>query len=197
MNAPAILFRPDLVDPDFDTDAGQRLALDLTLRALRGMTIKRRRPLQVVTISLAQARAFIGHTHRHAKRLHAWKFGCGLQDDVGLVGACAVGRPRAIPLDDGATLEVYRLALLDGLGGNAGSMLLGRAKRAAAALGYTKLITYTLDGDDPDEQETGAVCIAAGFEAVARTRGGSRNRPSRARTDGAPTCPKIRWECAL
>lgn len=59
-------------------------------------------------------------------------------------------------MQDGATLEVTRLCTLKGAD-NACSMLLANAARAAKAMGYTRLYTYT------DEDQDGASHKAAGF----------------------------------
>jgi hypothetical protein len=74
--------------------------------------------------------------------------------------------------------------------GGACSMLYAAAWRAARALGYRRLVTYTL------EQEPGASLRAAGWRCVGRTAGGSWSRTSRPRLDWAPTAPKNRWEAA-
>jgi hypothetical protein len=69
--------------------------------------------------------------------------------------------------------------------------LLGAARRAAQALGYRRLLTYTLP------EEGGASLRAAGWVPAGRTAGGSWSHPSRRRTDRAPTCAKLRWSCPL
>lgn len=92
-----------------------------------------------------------------------------------------VGRPVARHLDDGATLEVTRTAS-DGTR-HASSLLYGAAWRAAKALGYRRLVTYTQDG------ESGASLRGAGWRVIAsrppragwhtpsRPRAGPRQRP--------------------
>lgn len=67
-----------------------------------------------------------------------------------------VGRPIGRYLDDGLTLEVNRCCT-DGTK-NACSMLYGAAWRAAKALGYKHLITYTR------QSESGASLRAAGWK---------------------------------
>ena len=54
-------------------------------------------------------------------------------------------------------------------------------------MGYQRLITYTLD------TEPGTSLRAAGFRIDGYTRGGSWNRPNRARIDKHPTTRKARW----
>ncbi|MEV5935266.1 XF1762 family protein [Streptomyces sp. NPDC052079] len=78
-----------------------------------------------------------------------------------------VGRPVARHLDDGATLEVTRTAT-DGAR-NANSLLHGAAWRAAKALGYWRLVTYTQDG------ESGASLRGAGWHTPSRPRAGHGN----------------------
>ena len=62
-----------------------------------------------------------------------------------MCGAAMVGRPVSRYLDDGMTLEVNRCCT-DGTR-NACSMLYGAATRAAKALGYRRIITYTLQSE--------------------------------------------------
>lgn len=89
-------------------------------------------------------------------------------------------------LDDRFTLEVNRVAT-DGAK-NACSMLYGAAWRAAKALGYQQLITYTLP------EEGGASLRAAGWRLVGECGGGSWSRASRPRCDSHPVQKKLRWE---
>lgn len=74
-----------------------------------------------------------------------------------------VGRPVARHYDDGWTAEVNRSCVLDGVP-NANSMLYGAAWRAAKAMGYRRLITYTQDG------ESGASLRGAGWRVVAERK---------------------------
>ena len=67
-------------------------------------------------------------------------------------------------------------------------MLYGACRRAAKALGYARIITYTL------ESEPGTSLYAAGWKRVAVTKGGSWDRPSRPRMDEHPLEPKVLWE---
>ncbi|MBB4702206.1 hypothetical protein BJ982_003750 [Sphaerisporangium siamense] len=102
-----------------------------------------------------------------------------------------VGRPVARLFDNGMTLEVTRTAT-DGTR-NANSMLYGAAWRATKALGFTRLITYTQQG------ESGASLKGAGWREVARrpARGGW-TCPSRPRQpNGAEGIPRSLWEVAL
>jgi hypothetical protein len=98
-----------------------------------------------------------------------------------------VGRPIARALDDGFTAEVRRCCT-DGAP-NACSMLYRAAWRAVKALGYRKVITYTLP------EEGGASLRASGFTLADANAGGGRwNRPGRRAADTHPTGKKLRWE---
>jgi hypothetical protein len=114
--------------------------------------------------------------------------------DGELVGVAFLGRPSARLLDDGRTAEITRVAVIEGVP-NGCSMLLGALRRAAAALGYLRIITYTL------EHEPGVSERAAGFRREAVTRGGSWDRAGRERgaadlfgeTPRQELGPKVRW----
>jgi hypothetical protein len=118
-------------------------------------------------------------------------FQLGVADDHDrLVGVAIVGRPVARHYDDGKTLEVNRTAT-DGTK-NANSMLYGAAWRAAKALGYDRLITYTQDG------ETGASLRGAGWQIVGeRPATAGWSRPSRPREDrGVDGIARTLWEAS-
>ena len=142
--------------------------------------------LILVPVAYKQACDFIRLHHRHHLPPQGWKFGIGVERDNQLVGVVTVGRPVARHFDDGKTLEVTRCCT-DGTK-NAASMLYGAVWRASKALGYTRLVTYTL------ESEEGTSLVAAGWLQVYKTSGGSWSCPSRPREDKAPTCRKILWK---
>ena len=98
--------------------------------------------LELRPIDLQTARAFVGENHRHNKPPNGHKFSIACYDGERLCGVVMVGRPLARRLDDGLTVEVTRNCT-DGTY-NACSILYGAACRAAKALGYKKIITYTL-----------------------------------------------------
>ena len=99
--------------------------------------------LTLTPVSLAEANAFVAQHHRHHKPVTGHKFSIGCTAEGRLVGVAIVGRPVSRYLDNGLTLEVNRLCT-DGTK-NACSMLYAAAWRAARAMGYEKIITYTLD----------------------------------------------------
>jgi hypothetical protein len=143
--------------------------------------------LQIVPLPLDEANAFVERHHRHHKPAVGHKFSLAVSDCDGNVrGVAIVGRPVARALNDGFTLEVTRLAT-DGAR-NAPSALLGAARRATFALGYKRLVTYTLSN------ESGASLRGAGWRLIGEAGGGSWNCPSRPRVDKHPTQKKLRWE---
>lgn len=121
-----------------------------------------REQLELVPVSFRQAQAFIAAHHRHHKPPAGMKFAIGVTAGGELTGVATVGRPVARHLDDGFTLEVNRTCT-DGTP-NVNSMLYGAAWRAAKALGYRRLITYT------QASESGASLRAAGWRVVAELR---------------------------
>jgi hypothetical protein len=149
-------------------------------------------------ISLRAANAFVLEHHRHHRPVPGAKFSLAVCLDDGepvdptrerqIVGVVIVGRPVARLLDDGWTLEVTRLCT-DGTR-NACSKLYAAASRVARALGYTRLITYTLPA------EGGASLRAAGWHLVGLRGGGSWNHPSRPRRETPELLrgPKLLWE---
>ena len=143
--------------------------------------------LELQPISFGDACAFIAAHHRHNQPPVGWKFGMAVNDGVGVVGVCVVSRPVARHCDDGWTLEVVRCCT-DGTS-NACSMLYGAAWRAAKALGYRRLITYTL------KSEGGATMRATGWRCVGERKGErSWSAPSRPREALAVTGDKLLWE---
>ena len=134
--------------------------------------------VRVVPVSFADACDFVAGWHRHNKPPVGHKFSIGAAVGEKLVGVAIVGRPVASSFDDGLTLEVIRTAT-DGTR-NANSLLYGAAWRAAKALGYGRLITYT------QADETGASLRAAGWRVVAeRKPRRGWDAPSRPRDNGS------------
>jgi hypothetical protein len=142
--------------------------------------------LTLVPVNYKTACEFIDKYHRHHLHPQGWKFGIAVNDGDKLVGVVTVGRPVSRNLDNGLTLEVTRNCT-DGTK-NTVSMLYGAAWRATKALGYKRLITYTLI------TESGVSLRASGWKDVYITDGGSWSCPSRPRINKTITCPKILWE---
>lgn len=147
--------------------------------------------LHVTPLKQADAKAFVAAHHRHNPPPLGMVFCLGVSDDDGVLrGVATVGRPVARHLDDGQTLEVTRTCT-DGTH-NAVSMLLSASWRAAKALGWTRLITYTR------EDEPGTSTRAAGWREIAR-RPARRgwDTPSRPRsTDSYDGVPRVLWEAS-
>ena len=142
--------------------------------------------LKLEPISLKEANAFVTRMHRHHRRTQGHKFSLAVSDGERVRGVAIVGRPVARLVDDGKTLEVNRLCT-DGCK-NACSFLYAAAWRAAKAMGYDKLITYTLPA------EGGASLRAAGWKLIGKCGGGTWNRKNRQRADAHPLEEKWRWE---
>jgi hypothetical protein len=145
--------------------------------------------LILVPCTLPEANAFVARHHRHHQPTPVAKFSIAAAVDGAVVGVVIVGLPKARLAMDGWTLEVTRLAT-DGTR-NACSLLYGAARRATLALGYSRLLTYTL------AEEGGASLRAAGFVHETTIRGESWMRRSqhggRFVDDRNPIGDKSRW----
>lgn len=142
--------------------------------------------LETQPITFAEACEFVKQYHRHHFPPQGHKFSIAVADGEKVVGVVIVGRPVARHLDNGRTLEVVRCCT-DGTA-NAASMLYGAAWRAAKAMGYRRIVTYTL-ADEP-----GTSLRAAGWRALYQTPGKSWSVPSRPRVDRHPLGQKTIWE---
>jgi hypothetical protein len=149
--------------------------------------------VEIRPITLRAARQFIAQHHRHNIPPKGWLYGVALWEGETLVGVGIASRPVSRVLDDGTTMEVTRTCT-DGTK-NANSQIYGALCRAAKALGYKRVVTYTL------AEESGVSLKAAGFVLDAELG----ERPSwevaekiRYQTDifgedRRPTGPKLRW----
>jgi hypothetical protein len=142
--------------------------------------------LTVVPMTLREADAFVAREHRHHKPPQGALFAIGAAEAETVVGVVIVGMPVARMLANGWTVEVTRLATNGSR--NACSMLYRAAWRAARAMGYRRLVTYTLP------EEGGSSLRAAGFALIGEAGGGSWSRVDRPRVDLHPTQTKLRWE---
>lgn len=138
-------------------------------------------------IDFAAAADFVREHHRHHTPPigHIFSLAAFLGDRM--VGVAIVGRPVARYRDDGLTAEITRLCVVEGVR-NAASFLLGACARAALALGFRRIGTYTL------ASESGASLRAAGWRVVGEVKGRSWSCPSRPREDKHPTTDKLLWE---
>lgn len=144
--------------------------------------------LELTPISLEEANAFVEAHHRHHRPVPGAKFCVAVSNDGKVCGVTIVGRPVARKLDNGWTLEVNRVCT-DGTK-NACSMLYGAAWRAAKAMGFRRLITYTLP------EEGGASLRAAGWTLIGERGGGNWNVKTRPRIDTHKLLrgQKLLWE---
>lgn len=140
--------------------------------------------LEIVPMTLAEANEFVRRFHRHHKPVPGSKFCVGISNGE-ICGVAIVGRPVSRMLDDGWTLEVNRTCT-DGTK-NANSALYAACWRAARALGYRRLITYTIP------TESGASLRGAGWRCLGKAGGGKWSRSSRPRVDLHPTTSKLIW----
>jgi hypothetical protein len=149
--------------------------------------------LTLAPCTLGEANAFIRAHHRHHAPTPVAKFSIAAVDGETIVGVVVVGLPKARLSCDGWTLEVTRLAT-DGTR-NACSLLYGAARRATFALGYSRLLTYTL------ADEEGASLRASGFICEATIAGESWVRRSlhggRFVDDRNPLGDKQRWRAGV
>jgi hypothetical protein len=166
--------------------------------------------LRLVPVTFADACGFVAMWHRHHAPPAGHKYSIGVADQAGVLrGVVIVGRPVARHLDDGLTLEVTRSAV-DGTR-NANSLLYAAAWRAARALGYSRLVTYTHTRQEGPvcasaclhascrvirTGESGASLRAAGWKVVAERRARRGwSAPSRPRTSrGVDEIPRMLWE---
>lgn len=159
--------------------------------------------MRLVPLNRDRARAFVAEHHRHSRPPVGDVMRVGLEHEGELVGVAIAGRPVARHLDDGVTLEVLRVCTIEGHP-NACSQLYSALARAGAALGYERLVTYTL------ESERGSSLRAAGFtideNGVDHRRVRYWRRESRPRyhenllgerVDDGPGEDRVRWSRVL
>ncbi len=147
--------------------------------------------MKVVPVSLKTANEIVLLEHRHNKPVAGHKWSIGAEHDGKLVAVCIVGRPIARMLDDGMTIEVLRLCAIPDGPPNVCSFLYRAAWRVWAAMGGTRLITFTL------QSESGSSLRGAGFKLAKSFEGASWSRDARPReTQAVQMLAKHRWEIA-
>jgi len=146
-------------------------------------------------MSLKEANEFVTEHHSHNKKVQGHKFSIGVLHENNLVGVAICGRPISATLDDKKTLELLRSCVLDNAPRNTNSYLYGRCWRVADALGYQRMITYTLIEEKP------AACKAIGMRIVGQTKDSSKAWLNKQKQDGIVRQhqsiyhkPKYRWE---
>lgn len=145
--------------------------------------------LELQPITLREANRFVLNHHRHHGPTRGCLFCVAVNNGSEVIGVAIVGRPVSRMLQDGYTAEILRICTLPG-NRNACSKLYGACRRAVFAIGWRRLITYTLNS------ETGESLRGAGFKCLGLAGGGSWSRPSRPRVDTSPICQKLLWEVA-
>lgn len=121
--------------------------------------------VEAIPLHLREASEYVARHHRHNKPTVGGMFALGAAQDGKLVGVAIAGRPVALCLDDGKTLEILRVTT-DGTA-NTCSSLYARCAKIARLTGYKRIITYTL------EEEPELRCAATGYQAVGLVTGGS------------------------
>jgi len=144
----------------------------------------------ICPITLREAQAFVLEHHRHNAPPQGHKFSIGLSDGNRLVGIVTAGHPIARANCDGYTLEITRCCVIENHP-NANSRLYAAAIRVAKAMGYIRVITYTLP------EESGASLKAVGFilDGTTKSNRNGWDVPSRPRKKPIryPYCSKNRW----
>ena len=141
-------------------------------------------------MELADANRLVERLHRHHGPARGHRFSIGLyrptngRTEATLVGCLIAGRPVSRMYNQTTCLEVLRVAT-DGTP-NACSLLYAAAARAAKALGFVRIQTYTL------ASEPGTSLRAAGWRCEGPAGGGQWGRPGRPRSTAVPE-EKHRW----
>lgn len=146
--------------------------------------------MTLTPVTFSDAKAFVDEHHRHNVGPQGHKYSIGLEESGKLIGVVMAGRPIARHNDDGKTLEVTRVCVLEGYP-SACSKLYAAAWRVAKNLGYQRLITYTL------ASEPGTSLRAAGWKVIGTTKARKGwDTPSRPRSlpEKYPQEQKTIWE---
>lgn len=141
--------------------------------------------INIIPLTFKQANSYVVQYHRHRGACAGCKFCLGLVHGDCLVGVAICGRPVSRHLDDGFTIEINRLCT-DGTY-NACSKLYSACVKVAKAMGYKKVITYTLIS------EPGASLKASNFLCMGEA-GETHWTGKRYKKDKGIEEKKIRWE---
>lgn len=145
--------------------------------------------LTLIPVNLDVANDFVRRLHRHSKPTVSHKISVGVRALDALCGVAIAGRPVSRELDDGWTIEIYRVCT-DGTR-NACSKLYSACCLSARGQGYRLAITYTL------ESEPGTSLRASGFKPVAAVKDRQWDCPARPREERDLIGGKVRWERTL
>lgn len=143
--------------------------------------------LCVVPCTISAARQWVARYHSHHGPPVSGLAALGVARGDALVCVALAGRPVARMLAGAA--EITRVASVGGDDGrHAASMAVAAMTRALLALGYRRLVSYTLLG------EAGTSYRAAGWWPTEVTCGGQWGRTDRPRDPAAQPGRKVRWE---
>lgn len=159
----------------------------MTAAAQTSLVLPRAR-LEVEPCTVKEARRIVKAWHRHLPDIQGGLFASKVTLDGKIVGVGIAGNPARV-WQGTARLVISRCVTDETK--NVCSKQYGSLARAAEALGYREVWTYTL----PDEP--GTSLRAAGFEDMGLSDGGEHDRPSRARKPAVRPEPKRRWRKKL
>ncbi len=156
--------------------------------------------MEIAPCTVKAARKKVQEWHRHLKDIQGGLFAAQCVNPEGhCVGVAIAGNPSRV-WQGQAKLVISRVAaeedqprVVCSKGKEHASpsctMLYGALCRAAKALGYREVWTYTLP------EESGLSLKAAGFIDMGLSDGGNYGRPSRARKPAVRPEPKRRYHC--
>lgn len=141
--------------------------------------------LKIRPIHLKEANEWVKRYHRHNIPTAGGKFSIAVYSDENMCGCAICGRPTARKLDNGRTLEIYRCCT-DGTK-NACSKLYGACVKIGFAMGYERIITYSLTS------ENGSSLMASNF--IFEGKAGGINWTGKRKRDYyiSPNEMKNRW----
>lgn len=147
---------------------------------------------KVRPITVKSAQRWVRETHRHLPSVQGGLFATSVWDGDGMVAAGIAGNPPRVWQGTGRIVisRVAAIPDLEPVGHHAApacTMIYGSLCRAAKALGYREIWTYTLPHED------GASLRAAGFRYMGETKGEEWDRPSRSRAPAVSPTKKGRW----
>lgn len=142
--------------------------------------------LTIRPITRDAAFAWIRANHSHLSPPVSWLFGVAVYDGERLCCGATLGRPAARALQDGVTAEITRVAT--DRTKHAASKAIAALTRAARAIGYVRVISYTR------ADEAGVSYVAAGWKKTAVVKGREWSCASRPRRPAEQPVDKLRWE---
>lgn len=145
--------------------------------------------MRIRPIIIREADKFVALHHRHNKKAGNGKFAISCWVDSEMIGVAIAGRPRSRHLDDGVTLEIYRVCT-NGYR-NSTSFLYARIKRIGQQMGYEKFMTYTL------QSESGSSLFAIGGtidKRVIHKKQWNNSKGIKRNHQAVTVMPKFRWK---